>query len=99
MRDVATPLTYWSVAHSWRGAFEGWAPTPDAVLTHPSKTLEGLKGLYMAGQWMEPGGGVPMAVLSGRQAVQLLCADAALPFVARPARAPEPAQHSGRGET
>lgn len=83
LRDVATPLTYWSTARSWRGAFEGWLPTTDAVFAHPSKTLAGLKGLYMAGQWLEPGGGVPTAVLSGRQAVQLLCADAALPFVTR----------------
>lgn len=87
MRDVATPLTYWSMARSWRGAYEGWLPTVDAVFSHPSKTLAGLKGLYLAGQWLEPGGGVPMAVLSGRQAVQLLCADAALPFSARPAPA------------
>ena len=74
------------MAHSWRGAFEGWLPTADAVSAHPSKTLAGLKGLFMAGQWLEPGGGVPMAVLSGRQAVQLLCADAALPFTTRAPR-------------
>jgi phytoene dehydrogenase-like protein len=83
LRDVATPLTYWSTARSWRGAYEGWLPSMDAVFTHPSKTLAGLKGLYMAGQWMEPGGGVPMAVLSGRQAVQLLCADTHRAFAAR----------------
>jgi phytoene dehydrogenase-like protein len=36
----------------------------------------------MAGQWVEPGGGVPMAVMSGRQVVQLICADDERPFVA-----------------
>jgi phytoene desaturase len=83
LRDVATPLTYWSMARSWRGAYEGWVPTPEALFSHPKKTLHGLGGFYMAGQWVEPGGGVPTAVLSGRQAIQLLCADAARPFVAR----------------
>jgi phytoene desaturase len=83
VRDIATPLTYWSMARSWRGAFEGWMPTPEALFSHPQKTLHGLQGFYMAGQWVEPGGGVPTAVLSGRQAIQLLCADAARPFVAR----------------
>ena len=35
----------------------------------------------MAGQWVEPGGGVPLALMSGRQAVQLMCHDAGRPFV------------------
>ena len=73
--DVATPLTYWTTARAWRGAFEGWMPTGSALFTHVHKTLPGLAGLYMAGQWVEPGGGVPVAVMSGRQVVQMLCAD------------------------
>jgi phytoene dehydrogenase-like protein len=71
--DVATPLTFWNMARSWRGAFEGWIPTADALFGHVEKTLPGLEHFYMAGQWMEPGGGVPMAIMSGRQVVQLLC--------------------------
>lgn len=73
--DVATPLTYWRQTRSWRGAFEGWMPRGESTFTHMKKTLPNLEGLYMAGQWVEPGGGVPMAILSGRQVVQLLCAD------------------------
>jgi phytoene dehydrogenase-like protein len=73
--DMATPLTYWGMARSWRGAFEGWMPRGDSFLGGVSKKLRGLEGFYMAGQWVEPGGGIPVAVLSGRQAVQLLCAD------------------------
>ena len=30
------------------------------------KTLPGLDRFYMAGQWVEPGGGVPTAVASGQ---------------------------------
>ena len=82
VRDVATPLTYWSMARSWRGSYEGWLPTPEAFFSHPKKTLGGLSGFCMAGQWVEPGGGVPPALLSGRHAVQLLCADAKRPFAA-----------------
>jgi len=81
MIDVATPLTYWRMARSWRGAYEGWQPSRDSLFGHVDKLLEGLQGFYMAGQWVEPGGGVPVAVLSGRQAVQLLCAQARRPFV------------------
>jgi phytoene desaturase len=73
MVDVATPLTYWGMARSWRGAYEGWLPNADAGFGSVKKQLSGLEGLYMAGQWVEPGGGVPLAVMSGRQAVQLIC--------------------------
>lgn len=73
MIDVATPLTFWRNARSWRGAFEGWMPTPDTFFSHVDKSLPGLSGFYMAGQWVEPGGGVPTALMSGRQLVQILC--------------------------
>jgi phytoene dehydrogenase-like protein len=73
MVDVATPLTYWGMARSWRGAYEGWQPNADSGFGSVKKQLSGLDGFYMAGQWVEPGGGVPLAVMSGRQAVQLIC--------------------------
>jgi phytoene dehydrogenase-like protein len=38
-----------------------------------SKTLPGLANFYMVGQWVEPGGGLPPAALSGRNVTQLLC--------------------------
>ena len=75
MTDVATPLTYWRETRSWRGAYEGWHPNTSSLFGHVSKKLPGLAGFVMAGQWVEPGGGVPTAVTSGRQAVQILCDD------------------------
>ncbi len=82
MTDIATPLTYWHMARSWRGAFEGWMPSAEAMLSHVKKTLPGLERFYMAGQWVEPGGGVPTAVMSGRQAAQLICKAEGQVFVA-----------------
>ncbi len=73
MIDVVTPLTFWRNARSWRGAFEGWMPTPETFFSHVDKTLPGLDGFYMAGQWVEPGGGVPTALMSGRQLMQIIC--------------------------
>jgi phytoene dehydrogenase-like protein len=80
MTDIATPLTYWRQTRSWRGAYEGWMPNSETMVGHLKKKLSGLEGFYMAGQWVEPGGGVPTAVMSGRQAVQILCADDGRPF-------------------
>jgi phytoene dehydrogenase-like protein len=83
--DLATPLTFWRNARSWRGAFEGWTPSSNA-LKHVPKELPGLERFYMAGQWVEPGGGVPVATMSGRHVVEIMCAALDRPFV--PVRAP-----------
>ncbi len=83
MIDVATPLTYWNMARSWRGAYEGWMPNTDSFFGHVEKKLAGVDGFYMAGQWVEPGGGVPTALMSGRQVIQLVCHDDGVEFVAR----------------
>jgi phytoene dehydrogenase-like protein len=37
------------------------------------KTLPGLDGFYMVGQWVEPGGGLPPAAQSGRNVIQVIC--------------------------
>jgi phytoene dehydrogenase-like protein len=80
MTDVATPYTFWRYTRNWRGAYEGWLITPK-LLGHPlPKALPGLDGFFMAGQWVEPGGGVPLSLCSGRQVVQLLCHRDKIPF-------------------
>ena len=56
-------------------------PSGESFFGHVKKTLAGLRGFYTAGQWVEPGGGIPMAVMSGRQALPLACADEKRPFV------------------
>jgi phytoene dehydrogenase-like protein len=87
MVDLATPLTFWRNARSWRGAFEGWIPTSNAF-KHVPKTLPGLERFYLAGQWVEPGGGVPVATMSGRHVVEIICAALNRPFA--PALATSP---------
>jgi phytoene dehydrogenase-like protein len=80
MIDVATPLTFWRYARSWRGAYEGWLPTPKTLRARVPKRFPMIEGLYLAGQWVQPGGGVPPALLSGRHLVQVLCEQAGRPF-------------------
>jgi phytoene dehydrogenase-like protein len=74
MRDVATPVTWERYTGNWQGSMEGWLISRK---TFPpfrmSKTLPGLRDFYMAGQWVEPGGGVPAAALSGRNVIQIIC--------------------------
>jgi phytoene dehydrogenase-like protein len=43
------------------------------MISGVGQTLPGLANFYHCGQWVEPGGMVPMAAISGRNVVQLLC--------------------------
>jgi hypothetical protein len=80
MTDVATPWTFWRVTRNRRGAYEGWLMTKNMMTTRVPKTLPGLEDFYMAGQWVEPGGGIPTVLTSGRQVVQLICHRDGVPF-------------------
>jgi phytoene dehydrogenase-like protein len=44
------------------------------------KTLPGLQNFYMCGQWVEPGGGLPSGVMSGRRLVRSLCKEDGVAF-------------------
>lgn len=70
--DVATPYTFWRYSRNYRGAFEGWLMSTETQ-ARVDKTLPGLANFYMVGQWVEPGGGVPTAIASGRNLIQILC--------------------------
>jgi len=80
MRDVATPMTWERYTGNWRASFEGWLITTTTIRMRMSKTLPGLKDFYMAGQWVEPGGGLPPAAMSGRNVIQIICHQDKKPF-------------------
>jgi phytoene dehydrogenase-like protein len=74
--DVATPLTFERYTGNWKGSFEGWLITPENsyVLMKPMpQTLPDLRNFYMCGQWVEPGGGLPTAIMSGRRLIKKIC--------------------------
>ena len=84
MVDVATPITYKRFTNNWQGSFEGWLLTTENVgesfIKGMGKTLPGLEGFYMIGQWVMPGGGLPPAAQSGRDVIQILCHADGRPF-------------------
>ena len=71
--DVATPATFNRYTNNWRGSYEGWLPGPGALMVTIKKELPGLNNLYMIGQWVEPGGGLPNTIRSGRYVAQIIC--------------------------
>jgi phytoene dehydrogenase-like protein len=80
--DVATPATFERYTGNWQGSFEGWRISPRTLTLRMDRTLPGLANFWMAGQWVQPGGGLPTAVISGRQIVQLICHGDGREFVA-----------------
>ncbi|MCL4477772.1 MAG: NAD(P)/FAD-dependent oxidoreductase [Deltaproteobacteria bacterium] len=83
MIDVVTPCTFLRYTRNYRGAFEGWLMTGETLRMPVPKTLNGLKNFYLTGQWVEPGGGVPTAVASGRRIIRNICYDAKREFVTK----------------
>lgn len=82
--DVPTPATYKRYTGNWKGSPDGWYVTPDNIRNmEPIRTLPGLEGLQMVGQWTAPFMGTVLSTLSGRQAIQLMCRDEGRPFNTR----------------
>jgi phytoene dehydrogenase-like protein len=78
--DVATPATYSRYTGNWRGAPMGWLPTTANFGKSLPKTLPGLEGFYAVGHWITPGGGVPVALKTARDALQIICRKDGKPF-------------------
>jgi hypothetical protein len=71
---VATPLTIERYTGNWHGT-QAWMDEGGGVLDMlrgRTKTLPGLEGFYMAGQWAG-GIGISTAAIQGRKAIQTIC--------------------------
>jgi phytoene dehydrogenase-like protein len=74
--DVATPLTYERYTGNWQGSSCGWLLTKQTLplsIKGVPKTLPNLRNFYAIGQWVEPGGSVPVVAMSGRNIIQQIC--------------------------
>ncbi len=72
--DVPTPATYKRYTGNWQGSPDGWYVTPENLkVMDPVRTLPGIEGLQMVGQWTGPFMGTVVSSLSGRQAIQMMC--------------------------
>lgn len=72
--DVATPLTYERFLGSYKGSWMTAQGVGDKMVYYPSKP-ESISRVYFAGQRLRSPGGLPVALDSGRKAVQTLCLD------------------------
>ncbi|MBN1578183.1 MAG: NAD(P)/FAD-dependent oxidoreductase [Chitinispirillaceae bacterium] len=71
--ETAIPSTFERYTKNTKGAIIGWESTPlQSGPGRPAHRSPMIKGLYHAGHWTRPGGGVYGSMISGRQAAQLI---------------------------
>ncbi len=68
--DAWTPLTYERYEGAYHGGYMSFVTTPGAKQVKLKGQLKGIKNLYLAGQWTNAPGGLPVAVASGKFAIQ-----------------------------
>ena len=73
MTDISTPATVQRYTGNWQGSIQGWANDNLFEMKKVEKELPNLHNFYMIGHWVQPGGGVPIAFLSGRTITQIIC--------------------------
>lgn len=75
--DVSTPLTRERYTGNLMGAMQARKPNENMIKallqSGPQYAYKEVKGLYMAGQWVEAWGGITTAAQSGRKAIKTMC--------------------------
>ena len=70
--DAWTPLTYERYCNAHHGSYMSFITTPQVKQLKLKGQLKGIDNLYLAGQWTSAPGGLPVAVASGKFAIQRL---------------------------
>ncbi|MCR5502777.1 MAG: NAD(P)/FAD-dependent oxidoreductase [Lachnospiraceae bacterium] len=68
--DSWTPLTYNRYCNAYHGSYMGFVTTVGSRQMRFKGIVKGVSDLYVAGQWIMSPGGLPVAVVSGKFAVQ-----------------------------
>jgi prolycopene isomerase len=72
MAEGGTPRTMERYTLNLQGAIYGWEQTPDQSTTDRLPHRTPVEGLYLAGHWTQPGGGVLTTMSSGVQTAELI---------------------------
>jgi hypothetical protein len=79
--DVATPATFLRYTNNWKGSTQGWLPGKNLLAKSPvGFKLPGLKNFYYSSHWNQPGGGLPIAIKTGRDVAKLICKENGVKF-------------------
>ncbi|MDW7650275.1 MAG: NAD(P)/FAD-dependent oxidoreductase [Bacillota bacterium] len=71
--DVATPKTYERYCNAYRGSFMAFLPTTRGKMMSHSGRIKGLNNILLSGQWLQPPGGLPVALVTGKDTIIRIC--------------------------
>ena len=71
--DVVSPRTYKNYCNSTRGAYMSFLFNEKTGMYTTNGRVRGLKNFYMGSQWIQAPGGLPIALATGRFAIQRIC--------------------------
>lgn len=73
MVDITTPLTYERYCGAYKGAYMGFMLTKATNKISHNGIIGNIQKLYIASQWLSALGGLPDALVSGKNAIQRIC--------------------------
>lgn len=79
--DVATPKTFERYCNAYRGAFMSFLPTVGGKMMPHTGRIIGLQNIFLSGQWLQPPGGLPVALVTGKDTIMRLCKMRKQPFI------------------
>jgi phytoene dehydrogenase-like protein len=83
--DVATPATFKRYTGNWEGSTQGWMPGKNLLAPSPvGFKFPNLKRFYYSSHWNQPGGGLPIAIKTGRDVAKLICKESGVKFKVSP---------------
>ena len=68
--DVVTPFTYHRYCNSSYGGYMSFSWTDENNMLMHNGKIRGVKNFYVAGQWLQMPGGLPLALSSGKFSIQ-----------------------------
>lgn len=71
-QDAATPITFERYTNNTRGSFAGYTATFGQTIINPVSITTPVKNLFLAGQWINLGGGFQMTIYGGIKAAEII---------------------------
>jgi phytoene dehydrogenase-like protein len=79
--DLSTPATFHRYTGNWKGSTQGWLAGKNLLAPSPVKLrVPGLDNMFLCSHWNQPGGGLPIAIKTGRDLAMLLCKENGVRF-------------------
>ena len=79
--DCWTPLTYQRYCNAYHGAYMSFITRKGEKAFRVKGTIKGIKNLYIASQWINAPGGLPVALVAGKFAVQRILKKEKRPYL------------------